>query len=61
MTYIAQNQLFYIQLNYNALHISWWHKNTSSLWWGKNNPDKVKEIITDDDRFTSYLLEQYEN
>lgn len=31
------------------------------MWWAKNNPDKVKEIITDDDRFISYFIEQYEN
>ncbi len=30
------------------------------MWWGKNNPDKVKEIITDDERFISYFLENYE-
>lgn len=30
------------------------------MWWARNNPDKVKEIITDDYRFISYFLEQYE-
>lgn len=31
------------------------------IWWADKNPDKVKEIITDDDRFISYFIEQYEN
>lgn len=30
------------------------------MWWAKNNPDKVKEVITDDDRFISYFLENYD-
>ncbi len=30
------------------------------MWWWKHNPDKVKEVITDDERFISYFLENYE-
>ena len=29
-------------------------------WWSKKNPDKIKEIITDDDRFISYFYDTYE-
>lgn len=56
--YYIQEWLYYV-IDWDKIDANdKWEK--CLMWWGKHNPDKVKEIITDDDRFISYFIEQYE-
>ena len=59
----AMETIYYYLTNWCCLVPDYdkWKDWEVLMWWLEKHPYKVKEVITDDDRFISYFYDTYEN